>query len=135
MAEIPAERLTLERKLTQKQELARRRWIEKGEYIKTPLIDTKQIVAYGHDLDGFLNQIFLAMEDGYMYYSFIPQHVAVHTGPLISCTMAKLDFLQPQEPKEPNPEVAEIQEKFADQQGAAAKQFQEPVKRGRKAKT
>ena len=70
-----------------------------------------------------------------MYYSFDPQYVACQVGSLLCCTMVKLDFLQPPEPKEPNPEVVEIQEKFADQQGAAAKQFQEPVKRGRKAKS
>lgn len=60
-----------------------------------------------------------------------PLHTPVWDGRVYTITLVKYN---PVVEKPVKPEVAEIQAKFPDQEGAAAKEFIEPSKRGRKPK-
>jgi len=124
------------KQFTEKQIANMQRFKERSEdwraYKKKVVVEVRQITAY--DPHTFICEYRKAEEDGFEYCEWDNKYVATQIGAVVTCMMVKYAPQEPEVPKQVDPEVVEIQEKFAEQEGAAAKEFAEPVKRGRKAK-
>lgn len=124
------------KQLSEKQITQRQRFQERAlgwrNFKKAVILDLKQITAY--DPHTFICEYRKAEEDGFEYCEWDNKYVATQIGAVVTCMLVKYAPQEPEVPKRVDPDVVEIQEKFAEQEGAAAKEFEEPVKRGRKAK-
>lgn len=118
-----------EKQMTDHQRWWKKQNADRVVHRKRKIAETRDISAY--TLHEFLKELSDAQEEGFIYNQWDAPYAGYMIGNLMYAKLIKYFPDEPEVPKEIPPELAEIQTKFADQAGAAAKEFAEPPKRKR----